>query len=828
MKKIISILLIAIMVAAQLSVNVLASDIDGHWSKDAFLVLEDKGIITGYADGSYGPDNNITRAELFTIINRISKVNKNSGSVFSDVKSGEWYKNDIDYAYTAKYASGYNDGSFRPNDFITRAETAAAICKAFGGDIEAVSDFSDSIDDWVRLYVDMLVSSGLISGYEDGTFRGDEFITRGETAAIFNKLVGDVTTATGEETEKTYSENLIIAKADIKFNDCIFDGDIYIGPGVTDGEVRFINCVINGNVYVSGRETAQVVFENTDCNKVSVFSPDMVELVCTGTSRISNAVIRSEAVVQELNAEAGIEKVMLYAAAQLSGDFDIIEVADGSGCTLNGSIGTLLVTASANPKITLTGEIDKIEADASFVLNDKAISAGSSKNNVSTNNSSSNVSYSYSLAALQNGTYEGIPTAGGTREEVLSKDYLLDNLIASAGTLVPSFDPNVTSYILDVPNNADLTLTPVCNELIECQVKGKVIENEYTVADFADTTNKIIIDLYGGLVKRTSYEINVRGYGTDNLDLNAVTCNVPNTVTEGSDSYTFDMTGTIDYSQGTIPATISFETLNPNTVVKINGAATKAYTVDLYNERVISFDAVIISQDGTATKTCTVTVKREKIVAIDDPDLTVLQRVLANPSSWQTEDSSRMKLSSVNSEKFEKYKAYLAKIKYLADGKTDLYELQAVVQDAVDTVNEFDGKTVRMEAEEFDTSGGGRIKSADYAETNGVMTAGCISVWAPKIDFGFDAPEGTFELKVVWCQRWWNNADIKVNSNSAIVVSPKNIQKDITTIASDEFGVTTHTIALIHGSNAIKFRRSGADTGLNNTALDYIEITFNF
>ncbi len=831
---------LAILLAASISMTAaapicLASDLDGHWAEEYFLALEEMGIIAGYDDGSYKPDEKITRAEFFAVINRITKVIKNIGSTFSDIPENAWYKNAVDFAYTAKYASGYDDGTFHPNDYIKRSEAAAAICKAFGGDIETLSDFTDSVPVWAEGFVDMLVSAGLLSGYDDGTIRADDYITRGETVTIFKKLVGFIISSIGEIKNETYAENVIVSKSSVIFRDCTFEKDVYVCSGVSDGEVRFVNCTINGKVNMAGREDSSLVFEDTDCDKVCVYSTDETELICTGTSKIGNAVIRSKTIISKMNAEAGFSKITLYADADMNGAFDEVEVADGKAINVTeGSIDKLNVTASTNPKINVAGKVGTVQADKSLVLNGESINAGKTETNVTQKTGSTSVKYSYSLAALQNGTYDGTLSPGGSSENVVNKDYLLDNMTISAGTLNPTFTPAVTDYTLVVPNSAGaLKIYPICDDLIECQVNGKKIgANGYEVTNYASNIKDIRFELISGLVKRTEYNIKVIGYGTDDTTLTAVTCDVPSTLTQTADSYSFMLTGTIDYSSGTIPATISFETLNSNTKVKVNGSEVTSYSVDLYDERIRAFTIDVVSEDNTVTDTYTIKVERPEITAIDDPDPTVVERVVTNPSSWVETDSRAMKLTSVDNTKLAKYKSYLDRIKSKADG-LDVFGKQAVIQRAVDVVNEYDGKTIRLQAKDFyshpDTSWDPVMRTSDYAvDSSGNVISGYEFVWASWHDFEFDAPVGTYEMKICWYQKFNNSVNIKVNNGATVTKSPPEHSIEAKSATESHFGITTMSVTLVDGTNTISMRKSDGTSVLDNTALAYIEFTFNF
>ena len=153
--------------------------------------------IIGYEDGTGRPGANITRAEVATIFFRLltdetreSYWSQSSG--FTDVASGAWYNNAVSTLTRAGILDGYEDGSFRPNASITRAEftkIAVSFFKHAGG--ASANPFNDVPDSaWYAEFVKAAAELGLIDGYEDGTFRPNAPITRAEACTIVNRTLG--------------------------------------------------------------------------------------------------------------------------------------------------------------------------------------------------------------------------------------------------------------------------------------------------------------------------------------------------------------------------------------------------------------------------------------------------------------------------------------------------------------------------------------------------------------------------------------------------------------------------------------------------------------
>lgn len=153
--------------------------------------------IIGYEDGTVRPGANITRAEVATIFFRLltdetreSYWSQSSG--FTDVASEAWYNNAVSTLTRAGILDGYEDGSFRPNASITRAEftkIAVSFFKHVGG--ASSNPFNDVPDSaWYAEFVKAAAELGLIDGYEDGTFRPNAPITRAEACTIVNRTLG--------------------------------------------------------------------------------------------------------------------------------------------------------------------------------------------------------------------------------------------------------------------------------------------------------------------------------------------------------------------------------------------------------------------------------------------------------------------------------------------------------------------------------------------------------------------------------------------------------------------------------------------------------------
>lgn len=150
-------------------------------------------FLVGYAEGTFGPERNMTRAEVTTMFARLLteqiEADKTYSSTFNDVAKNCWAANYIGYMQQFGIVTGYTDGSFRPNAPVTRAEFAA-IASRFEKLTQGSKSFTDVPDThWAVKYINFAATRGWVTGYADGTFKPEHSITRAEVAAVTCRLL---------------------------------------------------------------------------------------------------------------------------------------------------------------------------------------------------------------------------------------------------------------------------------------------------------------------------------------------------------------------------------------------------------------------------------------------------------------------------------------------------------------------------------------------------------------------------------------------------------------------------------------------------------------
>lgn len=162
------------------------NDIAGHWAANNIEKLVAVGAVSGYPDGSFQPDSPITRAEFTSMLVKAFKLEFKSGKVFTDTAE-HWARNAIATAAAYGIVGGYDDNTFRPDDPITREQMAVMTVKAArlspaSGEV-AFTD-SGEISAWAKESVVTAVQDGIMNGYADGTFEPQGHATRAEAVTV--------------------------------------------------------------------------------------------------------------------------------------------------------------------------------------------------------------------------------------------------------------------------------------------------------------------------------------------------------------------------------------------------------------------------------------------------------------------------------------------------------------------------------------------------------------------------------------------------------------------------------------------------------------------
>ena len=177
---------------------------NGAWFAPYVYALVEKGIVNGMSPTTFQPQSSLTRAQLMKMLAAFAAdeatLKTYAGkNLFPDVKSGAWYETYVNWAAEKEITSGYNDGTFGPNRNVTRAEAATLAArfaeKSGKGKLSPTGEKKPFADDkaipaWAKESVYLCRQAGVISGYNDGTFQGGRTMTRAEAAKVLCVLFG--------------------------------------------------------------------------------------------------------------------------------------------------------------------------------------------------------------------------------------------------------------------------------------------------------------------------------------------------------------------------------------------------------------------------------------------------------------------------------------------------------------------------------------------------------------------------------------------------------------------------------------------------------------
>lgn len=352
------------------------------------------GFLRGDIEGNLRPDSNITRAEFVTIVNRAFGYSRTGDMPFSDVKSSDWYAEDVSIAYNIGYIQGTSKNTFSPDRQITREEAAAMLARNLM--LQAASgentDFTDSrdISNWSRGLITSLTDYEIINGYGDGTFRPLAPITRGETAIMLVRAIGTPVQTPGVHSLGNVYGNVTINTSGVTLSNTVIAGNLYITAGVAEGNVLLENVTVLGEIVVSGGGVSEsgedsVVLRNVNSPKLVLDNVKNTEVSVRleGDGVINVASVRTNAFLEDNTpADCGALRIELDGedgrSLELAGNIkDVINLTPKSylslgagqaqsitidetatGTTLNIEAGTEVEEVNLDAATTITGDGD--------------------------------------------------------------------------------------------------------------------------------------------------------------------------------------------------------------------------------------------------------------------------------------------------------------------------------------------------------------------------------------------------------------------------------------------------------------------------------------
>lgn len=336
-----------------------------EWMQSSLNQLMDWGIMSGYPDGELHEDNPITRAEFVAMANRAFGYDETGSIPFTDVPSSAWYSTDINVAYNASYFTGTSPTTASPNARLTREQAVVLLahCLRMEQTPGEVTEFTDgrSFSGWSQGFVKDVTRSGLISGYTDGSFRPQNNITRGEMARMLCNALGTLISEPGPHSLGSVYGNVTINTPKVTLRDTVIAGDLYITGGLGLSDVILEDVEVLGRIVVAGGGESEegdpsVTLRHVTANDLIIDSlrDQFVSVSIDGNTRIENGILRTTAYLEDrTRGNRGLRNIYLEGdngtAFTLSGNLkNVMNRTPGSTLTISkGTVETLTIDEKA-------------------------------------------------------------------------------------------------------------------------------------------------------------------------------------------------------------------------------------------------------------------------------------------------------------------------------------------------------------------------------------------------------------------------------------------------------------------------------------------------
>ena len=347
-------------------------DITGHWAEPYINSAINKGITTGYSDGTFKPDKPVTRAEFASMMNKALGNAETTPITFTDVPSSEWYYSDVSKSVAAAYVSGYDNNSFKPNNPITREEAAVMISRivpGYGttGNLRSFGDY-ESISDWALTGMQKSNGKGYVGAYNDGDLHPKDKLTRAQTVKIICDII---------DNETIVSEAPSVKAAGINLTGKIYSNGVIIPKDLSDNSATIDNCVVMGDLTIQGGGSNSIVINNSRIVHCSVENnSSAVRVVAKGNACILNTDVSYTARLETSNLNGETSDV----------GFSEVNANRSSDLTLSGNFPRINLTGSGSAVKLESGAINTLEVSSSAKASDITVGTGSTIAKVNVNN----------------------------------------------------------------------------------------------------------------------------------------------------------------------------------------------------------------------------------------------------------------------------------------------------------------------------------------------------------------------------------------------------------------------------------------------------------
>lgn len=361
-----------------------ATDITGHWAEPTLSEWLEQGYISGYEDGTVRPNQGVTRAEFLSFVNRVFAFNRTGEISFSDVKENDWYYENIAIAVEAGLMNGYSDGTFRPNQIISREEIATVVGRLLAlSEMETGSRFSDAeaIANWAIGHVGSVREHGILTGYPDGSYQPSQLATRAEAVIVLERALqvqnGVVQYVQAgvfgpDDSTMTIDGDVVITVSDVSLQNVVITGNLHLTEQIGEGDVFLSHVTVEGETTIEGGGSESIHITDSTFKSVKVNKRNgSVRLAFRGSSSVDRMSLHSSARINRGDEQTNISVNELELPADLpegseidvEGDIDVVNVASSnSQLNLNsGRINELNVSEGSEGNDIVVGTDAAVE-----------------------------------------------------------------------------------------------------------------------------------------------------------------------------------------------------------------------------------------------------------------------------------------------------------------------------------------------------------------------------------------------------------------------------------------------------------------------------------
>ncbi|NLN66191.1 MAG: S-layer homology domain-containing protein, partial [Clostridiaceae bacterium] len=335
-------------------------DIKAHWAEVVIRKWVNQGLAKGYGDGRFGPNDNITRAEFVTLLNRIFGYQQASEKSFPDVKAGAWYAAEIAKAYQAGIIGGDNNGNMNPEVVISRQEAAVILARAFslaGDHLDAALKYSDvgQIAEWALGSVGTMTKKGYVTGRPGNLFAPKANLSRCEAVKMIDNVMGELINTSGTYT-RVVPGNMVISSPGVTLKDTYIEGDLYLTEGIGTDTIQLIGVAVKGRTIIAGSIEGISLMDTLLEQDVLVLNEvGKVTITAEGLTEVGTVTVCRNSVLSEKGLTgSGFRNIQIAGAANgmeivLRGDFDdiTVEAPQANVMLETGTVGNFVVNNEA-------------------------------------------------------------------------------------------------------------------------------------------------------------------------------------------------------------------------------------------------------------------------------------------------------------------------------------------------------------------------------------------------------------------------------------------------------------------------------------------------